>query len=70
MTGYDQQETFHFDRPHLFGVLFSVQKGVFFWSPLLILAVLGFLVMPPKARAFRWPEPGRQTLTASIQTQT
>lgn len=55
VTGYDQQETFHFDRPHFFGVLFSVQKGVFFWSPLLLIAMLGFFVMPRTVRAFRWP---------------
>ncbi len=32
---------FTFDRPHLFGVLFGTQKGVFFWSPVLLLAMLG-----------------------------
>lgn len=55
VTGYDQQETFHFDRPHFFGVLFSVQKGVFFWSPLLLIALAGFFVMPRAVRAFRTP---------------
>ena len=28
-------------RPHLFSVLFSVRKGLFFWAPLLLLAVVG-----------------------------
>lgn len=28
-------------RPHLFEVLFSVRKGLFFWTPLLLLAVAG-----------------------------
>jgi hypothetical protein len=28
-------------HPHLFGVLFSVRKGLFFWTPLLLLAVAG-----------------------------
>lgn len=55
VTGYDQQDTFHFDQPHFYGVLFSVRKGLFFWSPLLIVAMLGFLVMPRSARAFRVP---------------
>jgi hypothetical protein len=32
---------FDFKRPKLFGVLFSVQKGLFFWSPVLLLAVAG-----------------------------
>lgn len=30
-----------FASPHLFGVLFSPQKGLFFWSPALLLAVAG-----------------------------
>jgi hypothetical protein len=33
---------FRFDSPQIWGVLFSVQKGVFFWSPLLLAAVAGF----------------------------
>ena len=32
---------FTFRSPHLMGVLFSTQKGVFFWSPALLLAVVG-----------------------------
>jgi hypothetical protein len=32
---------FNFDAPNVFGVLFSVQKGLFFWSPVLLLALLG-----------------------------
>ena len=35
---------FRFGAPHLFGVLFSTQKGLFFWSPALLLAVAGFFV--------------------------
>jgi len=35
---------FTFRSPHLVGVLFSTQKGVFFWSPLLLLAVAGIIV--------------------------
>jgi len=34
---------FNFTSPHLWGVLFSVQKGLFFWSPLLLLAVAGWI---------------------------
>jgi hypothetical protein len=33
---------FTFASPHLWGVLFSVQKGLFFWSPLLLAALAGF----------------------------
>lgn len=32
---------FHWSHPQLFGVLFSVQKGLFFWSPLLLAACAG-----------------------------
>ncbi len=32
---------FNFASPRLFGVLFSVQKGLFFWSPVLLLSVAG-----------------------------
>ncbi len=36
--------SFHFLSPQLWGVLFSVQKGLFFWSPLLLASVAGFVV--------------------------
>ncbi len=49
---------FNFDAPRLGGVLFSVQKGVFFWSPVLVLACAGWVwiarVRHP-ARAFVLP---------------
>jgi hypothetical protein len=32
---------FNFDAPHIYGVLLSVQKGLFFWSPVLLLACAG-----------------------------
>jgi hypothetical protein len=35
---------FRFASPHFAGVLFSTQKGLFFWSPLLLLSVVGFFV--------------------------
>lgn len=34
-------EGFDLLRPHLLDVLFSVRKGLFFWSPLLLIAVAG-----------------------------
>jgi hypothetical protein len=34
---------FYFDRPQVLAVLFSVRKGLFFWAPLLLLAVAGFV---------------------------
>lgn len=42
--------TFHFASPHLAGVLFSVQKGLFFWSPVLMLSVFGFFVAHGRER--------------------
>ncbi len=36
---------FNFGSPHLLGVLFSVQKGLFFWTPLLLLACAGFVML-------------------------
>jgi hypothetical protein len=38
---------FHFADPQLYGVLFSVQKGVFFWAPLLLLGVGGWFLRGP-----------------------
>jgi hypothetical protein len=33
---------FNWSSPRMFGVLFSVQKGLFFWSPILLAACAGF----------------------------
>ena len=44
--------TFNFRSPQLWGVLFSVQKGLFFWSPLLLAAVAGFFLDPQPTRSF------------------
>jgi hypothetical protein len=42
--------SFTFGSPHLFGVLFGTQKGLFFWSPLLLAAGLGAIVARGWAR--------------------
>jgi hypothetical protein len=36
-------------QPHLIGVLFSVRKGLFFWTPLLLLAVAGLPLLRRRA---------------------
>jgi hypothetical protein len=54
---------FQFTSPQLFGVLFSVQKGVFFWSPLLLAALAGLMFTRGQARALRVP--GLMFLTAN-----
>jgi hypothetical protein len=46
---------FDFASPHLYGVLFSVQKGLFFWSPLLLMAAAGLPMLRGSARAFLLP---------------
>jgi hypothetical protein len=44
VNAYPDVSHFTFASPHLFGVLFSVEKGLFFWSPVLLLAVFGAIV--------------------------
>ena len=44
---------FDFASPRLFGVLFSPQKGLFFWSPLLLLACAGFVLLARSGGAAR-----------------
>jgi hypothetical protein len=46
---------FTFSSPRLFDVLFSVEKGLFFWSPALVLAVAGWVVARGWAAALVWP---------------
>ncbi len=48
-------ETFHFNQPEIFNVLFSVRKGLFFWSPLLLTIFPGLLALKKKAPEFFLP---------------
>ncbi len=41
---------FTFASPHLAGVLVSPQKGLFFWAPLLLLALPGLLMLPSRLK--------------------
>jgi hypothetical protein len=43
---------FSFAAPHLAGVLVSPQKGLFFYAPILLFAVAGFVWLPASLR--RW----------------
>jgi hypothetical protein len=45
----------NFTSPHILQVLFSTQKGLFFWSPALLLAVAGFATPVGIARHIRTP---------------
>jgi hypothetical protein len=46
---------FTFTSPHWWGVLGSPTKGVFFWAPILLVAVAGFAWLPPALRRWRIP---------------
>jgi len=46
---------FTFLSPHLISVLFSTEKGLFFWSPVLLLSIPGLFLATGEARAFVWP---------------
>ena len=49
---------FNFTSPRVIGVLFSVQKGLFFWSPILLASCVGFIWLfrsRHSARAFVLP---------------
>ena len=48
-------EGFDFLSPHIFDVLFSVRKGLFFWSPILVFSIAGLLFLPKKSREFFIP---------------
>jgi hypothetical protein len=43
---------FNFAAPRLYDVLFSVQKGVFFWAPILLVGVAGLIASRGMARSF------------------
>ena len=46
---------FTFDSPHLTGVLVSPRKGLFFYAPLLLLALPGLAALPDRLRQWRAP---------------
>lgn len=46
---------FYFLHPKLLAVLFSVKKGLFFWSPLLLLSLLGVPSLCRIGRQLFWP---------------
>lgn len=50
-----QGESFNFSKPEILNVLFSVRKGVFFWSPVLLLVIPGFYLMHKKMKGWFLP---------------
>jgi hypothetical protein len=55
VNAYPDGQHLQLGHPHLVGVLFSVRKGLFFWAPLLLLAVAGFPVLRRAAPALFVP---------------
>jgi membrane-bound metal-dependent hydrolase YbcI (DUF457 family) len=53
VSAYGQLGRFDFLAPRIGDVLFGVQKGLFFWSPLLLFAVVGFFLDHPLTRRLR-----------------
>jgi hypothetical protein len=53
VSPYGRFTSFHFASPRLVAVLFSVQKGLFFWSPALLVAAAGVVVAPGWSRRLR-----------------
>ena len=50
--------SFTFGTAHILDTLFSVQRGVFFWSPVLLCAIGGVVVADGWARGLAWPTIG------------
>lgn len=50
-----QGESFNFTTPEIFNVLFSVRKGLFFWSPILLTVVPGLFYLGKKAPEYLIP---------------
>jgi len=50
-----QGEGFNFTTPEIFNVLFSVRKGLFFWSPILLTVIPGLFFIGKKAPEYFIP---------------
>ncbi len=46
--------TMTFWSPEIAGILVTLPKGLFFWSPVLLTSVAGVFLLRDQARAFRW----------------
>jgi hypothetical protein len=47
-----QGESFHFRKPEILNVLFSVRKGLFFWSPILLTVFPGLYFLRQRCPDF------------------
>lgn len=59
-------EAFFFAHPETLRVLFSIRKGLFFWSPALLLAVTGVSMLRRQAPGLVWPTIVYMTLNVWI----
>jgi hypothetical protein len=50
VNAYGDGVSFTFGSPHILGTLFSVQRGLFFWSPVLLFSIAGLVVDEGSAR--------------------
>lgn len=48
-----QDESFNFLKPQLFNILFSTDRGVFFWAPILLLALFGVFKLHKNLKEWR-----------------
>lgn len=46
--------SFYFDSPHIFQLLFSYRKGWYLYTPLMLVATIGLLVMRKRGKAGQW----------------
>jgi hypothetical protein len=45
-------EEFNWTNPQVMNFLFSIRKGLLFWSPALVISLIGFFAMPSRLRVF------------------
>ena len=50
-------ERFFFNNPHFIGGLFSYRKGWFIYTPIMVMAILGFVFLFKKMKEFSWAIP-------------
>jgi hypothetical protein len=45
-------EEYNWTDPQVMNFLFSIKKGLLFWSPALVISLIGFFAMPSRLRVF------------------
>lgn len=54
-NGYGEQTRFFFNNPQIINVLFSYRKGWFIYTPIMFLAVIGFIPLYKNNKKIFWP---------------